>query len=172
MTLRGFTILAVLLLFTASDTPAAEARRALAPKVNFSQGAVYSEDTVNFYGTHIYLLEDSMLRRRAEEQLAHPAPADLKVTAERIPNTSIIAVKASSADDTAAATFLSALIDQFLKFKTEQRRRAFAEEIARVNSAIKTAPRDAINELEKTKKQLVVASLVDAGPVFEKLPDK
>jgi hypothetical protein len=129
MNSRSITLtLAFLVTALCKPAPAAEMRLALAPRVNVSQdiaratAAVYSEDTVSFYGTHIYLLEDSMLRRRAEEQLGHPAPPDLKVTAERVPNTSIILVRASSTDDAAATAFVSALVDQFLKFKAEQKK--------------------------------------------------
>jgi hypothetical protein len=152
---------------------AAEMRLALAPRVTFSQDvarAGYSEDNVNFYGTHVYLLEDSMLRRRAEEQLGHPAPPDLKVTAERIPSTSIILVRASSTDDTAATAFLSALVDQFFKFKSEQRKRAFSEEIARMTVAMKSAPQDVLPEIEKARKQVIAASILDTAPVFERVP--
>jgi len=173
-------ILTLALLVTALGNPvmATEIRLALAPRVNASQdvaraaAAVYSEETVSFYGTHIYLLEDSMLRRRAEEQLGHPAPPDLKVTAERIPNTSIILVRASSTDDTAAAVFLSALVDQFLKFKAEQKKRAFSEEIARLTAAMKSARPDVLPEIEKARKQVIAASLMETAPIFERVPDK
>lgn len=113
-----------------------------------------------------------MLRRRAEEQLGHPAPPDLKVTAERISGTSIILVRATAADDAAATAFLSALVDQFLKFKTEQKKQAFSDEIARITAALKSAPPDALPELEKVRKQVIVASLVDTRPVFERVPEK
>ena len=175
MNSRSITLTLALLVTALCDTSmAAEMRLALSAKVNFSPNAVvvYSEDTVNFYGTHIYLLEDNLLRGRAEEQLGHPAPPDLKVTAERIPNTSIILVRASSADDKAAAAFLSALVDQFLKFKTEQRKSAFSEEIARITAALKSAPPEALPEIEKARKQLVASSFLDTAPMFVKIPEK
>ncbi len=36
----------------------------LAGKLNISQGAVYSEDNVNFYGTQIQLMQSAEVRRR------------------------------------------------------------------------------------------------------------
>src|SRR3954453_14176316 len=38
----------------------------LAGKLNISQNAVYSEDSVNFYGTQVQLMQSSEVRRSAE----------------------------------------------------------------------------------------------------------
>jgi hypothetical protein len=162
-----------LLALTSASGLAADARLTLKPRVNFSGTLpIYSEDSVNFYGTNLYLLESVALRRRAEQALGHPAPSGLKVVAVRITNTSIILVSASSSDEPASAAFLSALIDEFLKFKREEKKRIFTETIARVDAAMKAAPREANPELQKLKQQLTVASLLDTEPDFEKLADK
>src|SRR6187402_2693313 len=46
----------------------------LAGKVNIAQAAVYSEDTMNFYGTQIQLMQSSEVRRSAESlvRATHP----------------------------------------------------------------------------------------------------
>jgi hypothetical protein len=164
---------AITLAASSSVAAAAEARLVLRGRVNISGNfQVYSEDTVNFYGTHVYLLESGMLRRRTEEALGHPAPADLKVTAERVPNTSVIVVTASSADEVAATSFLGSLVDEFLKFKREQKKRAFTDAIARIDAALKAASREVASELQKMKQQLAAASVLDIEPDFEKLPEK
>src|SRR6185437_713128 len=41
-------------------------RMMLAGKLNIAQGAVYSEDSVNFYGTQIQLMQSSEVKRGAE----------------------------------------------------------------------------------------------------------
>jgi hypothetical protein len=158
---------------SSSLVAAAEARLVLRGRVNVSGNfPVYSEDSVNFYGTHVYLLESGMLRRRTEEMLGHPAPTGLKISAERVPNTSVILVTASSGDEPAASSFLGALIDEFLKFKREQKKRAFTDAIARIDAALKAASREGAPELQKVKHQLTAASVLDIEPDFEKLPEK
>jgi hypothetical protein len=163
---------AIVLCLTSSIGNAAEARLILKARISLSGGAVYSEDNVNFYGTHVYLLESAMLRHRAEDALGHSAPADLKITAERVPNASIILVTASAAEDAAATSFVSALVDEFLKFKREQKRRVYVEEIARIDTALKSASREVAPDFQKLKQQLITASVLDPDGEFERLPDK
>src|SRR5256886_1190249 len=43
----------------------------LAGKLNIAQGAVYSEDSVNFFGTQIQLIQSAEVRRSAEIGRAH-----------------------------------------------------------------------------------------------------
>ena len=173
--IRPFLVAACVVSFAAISNvvAAAEARLALRGRLNASGNfPVYSEDSVNFYGTHVYLLESSMLRRRTEGALGHSAPADLKLTAERVPNTSVILVTASSADEAAAASFLDSLVDEFLKFKREQKKRTFTDAVARIDVALKAASGELAPELRKIKQQLVAASILDVEPDFEKLPEK
>jgi hypothetical protein len=172
---RSFLVAICVIAFatTSSSVVGAEARLVLRGRVTLPGNfPVYSEDRVNFYGTHVYLLESAMLRRRTEEALGHPAPADLKVTAERVPNTSINLVTANAAEEAAATSFLGSLIDEFLKFKREQKKRAFADAMARLDAALKAASREAAPELQKIKQQLAAASVLDIEPEFEKLPEK
>jgi hypothetical protein len=172
---RSFLIAICVTALAASSTSivAAEARLVLRGRITLPPNfPVYSEDSVNFYGTHVYLLESGMLRRRTEDALGHAAPADLKLTAERVQNTSIILVKASGTDEGATTSFLGSLIEEFLKFKREQRKRAFADAIARFDAVLKAASREAAPELQKIKQQLAAASILDIEPEFEKLPEK
>src|SRR5436190_17303838 len=65
----------------------------LAGKLNISQGAVYSEDTVNFYGTQIQLMQSAEVKREAEALVrsSHPelAPVKVDLTIVQKPRTSI-----------------------------------------------------------------------------------
>src|ERR1043166_832017 len=55
--------------FVSIAAPAAEIRLAVAPKISLPPNLpVYSEDTLNFYGTNIALLTSTFLRARAEAQ--------------------------------------------------------------------------------------------------------
>ena len=172
---RSFFVAMCVIVFAANSSSAlaAEARLVLRARITLPGNfPVYSEDSVNFYGTHVYLLESAMLRRRTEGALGHAAPADLKISAERVQNTSIILVTASAADEVAATSFLGLLVDEFVKFKREQKERAFADAIARLDTALKAASREAAPELQKIKQQLAAASVLDVEAAFEKLPEK
>src|SRR5882762_4954564 len=65
----------------------------LAGKLNIAQGAVYSEDSVNFYGTQIQLIESAEVRHSAESLVrsAHPElqPVPIEITVLQKPRTSI-----------------------------------------------------------------------------------
>ena len=158
---------------SSSDVVAAEVRLVLRGRITLPGNLpVYSEDSVNFYGTHVYLLESGMLRRRTEEAVGHAAPADFKITAKRVADTSVILVTASSSDEAVATSFLGSLVEEFLKFKREQKKRAFTDSIARIDAALKAAPREAAPELQKIRQQLTAASVLDIEAEFEKLPEK
>src|ERR1044071_7559877 len=51
------------------------AKMMLAGKLNISQSAVYSEDSVNFYGTQIQLMQSAQVKQSAEQlvRATHPA---------------------------------------------------------------------------------------------------
>jgi len=65
----------------------------LAGKLNISQSAVYSEDSVNFYGTQIQLMQSSEVRRSAEMLIrtTHPEmqPVMVEINVLQKPRTSI-----------------------------------------------------------------------------------
>src|SRR5438874_6730058 len=116
------TIAATALIMVAAQ--AAEIRLAVAPKISLPvDSPVFSEDVTNFYGTNIALLTSAFLRTRAEAQIQKQLPSSVRVAATRIPNTSIISVTASAGDESLANSFLSAIIDQFFRFKREQKSR-------------------------------------------------
>ena len=156
--------------FVAVVTQAAEIRLALAPKISLPvDSPVYSEDTVNFYGTNIALLTSPFLRARAEAQIQKKLPASLRVEATRIPNTSIISVTASAGDESLASSFLSAVVEQFFRYKREQKSRYYRDAINAVDSALTYIPPEYARKLEEYKQRLAVASMLDTNPDFEKI---
>src|SRR5205814_5132123 len=70
----------------------------LAGKLNISQGAVFSEDTVNFYGTQIQLMQSAEVKRDAEALVrsTHPEMPPVKVDLTNVqrPRTSIFELSA------------------------------------------------------------------------------
>ena len=70
----------------------------LAGKLNISQNAVYSEDSVNFYGTQIQLMQGADVRKSAEALVRsmHPElqPVPVDVVVAQKPRTSIFDLQA------------------------------------------------------------------------------
>jgi polysaccharide biosynthesis transport protein len=108
----------------------------LAGKLNISQGAVYSEDSVNFYGTQIQLMQSQEVRRSAEQLVrsTHPEmqPVQVEVTVMQKPRTSIFDLIAIGSTPDYTQAYLNALMQKYLDFKKSMR----AEQGSTVTTAI------------------------------------
>jgi polysaccharide biosynthesis transport protein len=97
----------------------------LAGKLNIAQGAVYSEDTVNFYGTQIQLMESAEVKRDAESLVRsthpemQPAPVELGVVQRRL--TSIFELSAIGSAPDYTQAYLNAVMQKYLDFKKGMR---------------------------------------------------
>jgi len=149
---------------------ATEVRLGLAPKISLPKDApVYTEDSADLYGTTIALLTSGFLRSKAEGQIQKPVPSSMRVTATRVPNTSIISVVVSGSDDALATSFASALIEQFMRFKREQKARYYRDTINAIDSALTYVPAEYAKQLEEYKQKVVVVSMLDTKPDFERI---
>ncbi len=94
-------------------------------KLDISQGAVYSEDSVNFYGTQIQLMQSAEVRRSAEALVRsthpemQPVPVDINV-AQR-PRTSIFELTAIGSAPDYTQAYLNATMQKYLDFKKGMR---------------------------------------------------
>jgi hypothetical protein len=169
--LRAAVAVAVIVgLLIAATADAAEIRLALAPRISLPKDSpAYSEDTADLYGTNIALLTSGFLRARAQAQLRRDVPSSMRVQAMRVANTSIISVTVSGSDDTLASSFASALVDQFLRFKREQKAKYYRDAINTVETALSYVPPEYAKHLEEYKQRLVIASLLDTKPDFERV---
>jgi capsular exopolysaccharide synthesis family protein len=108
----------------------------LAGKLNISQGAVYSEDSVNFYGTQIQLMQSQEVRHSAEQLVrsTHPEmqPVQVEVTVAQKPRTSIFDLIAIGSTPDYTQAYLNALMQKYLDFKKGMR----AEQGSTVTTAI------------------------------------
>lgn len=97
----------------------------LAGKLNISQGAVYSEDNLNFYGTQIQLMQSSEVRRDAEALVrqTHPEMQPVKVDINVIqkPRTSIFDLIAVGSTPEYTQAYLNAVMQKYLDFKKGMR---------------------------------------------------
>ncbi|MEP6685952.1 MAG: polysaccharide biosynthesis tyrosine autokinase [Verrucomicrobiota bacterium] len=93
----------------------------VAGKLNIGQNAVYSEDSNNFYGTQIQLMQSSEVRRSAESLVrsTHPemqtAPVEINVTQR--PRTSIFELQAIGSMPEYTQAFLNAVMQKYVDFK-------------------------------------------------------
>jgi len=97
----------------------------LAGKMNISQNAVYSEDSVNFYGTQIQLMQSAEVRRSAEALVrsTHPEmqPVLVEITVQQKPRTSIFDLQAIGSTPDYTQAYLNATMQKFLDFKKGMR---------------------------------------------------
>jgi polysaccharide biosynthesis transport protein len=97
----------------------------LAGKMNLSQNAVYSEDSVNFYGTQIQLMQSAEVRRSAEKLVrdTHPEmqPVLVEITVQQKPRTSIFDLQAIGSTPDYTQAYLNATMQKFLDFKKGMR---------------------------------------------------
>ncbi|MFN2507829.1 MAG: hypothetical protein ABR589_03555, partial [Chthoniobacterales bacterium] len=97
----------------------------LAGKLNISQNAVYSEDSVNFYGTQIQLMQSAEVRRSAEAlvRATHPElqPVRVDITVTQKPRTSIFDLQAIGTTPDYTQAYLNAVMQKYLDFKKGMR---------------------------------------------------
>ncbi|HEV3244155.1 MAG TPA: polysaccharide biosynthesis tyrosine autokinase [Chthoniobacterales bacterium] len=97
----------------------------LAGKLNIAQGAVYSEDAVNFYGTQIQLMQSAEVRHSAESLVrsAHPElqPVPVEITVLQKPRTSIFDLAAVGSAPEYTQAYLNAAMQKYLDFKRGMR---------------------------------------------------
>ncbi len=108
----------------------------VAGKMNLSQNAVYSEDTNNFYGTQVQLMQSDEVRQGAEAlvRATHPELPQAKVTisVSQRPRTSIFELEAVGTTPDYTQLYLNAAMQKYLDVKKGMR----ADEGSHVTTAI------------------------------------
>src|SRR6266581_8374296 len=97
----------------------------LAGKLNIAQSAVYSEDSVNFYGTQIQLMQSAQVKQSAESLVrsAHPElqSVPVEITVLQKPRTSIFDLAAVGSAPEYTQAYLNAVMQKYLDFKRGMR---------------------------------------------------
>ncbi|PYK31587.1 MAG: hypothetical protein DME57_03145 [Verrucomicrobia bacterium] len=97
----------------------------LAGKLNIAQGAVYSEDAVNFYGTQIQLMQSAEVKHSAEALVrsSHPElqPVPVEIFVMQKPRTSIFDLSAVGSSPEYTQAYLNAAMQKYLDFKRGMR---------------------------------------------------
>ena len=116
------------------------ARMMVGGKIDLPEGAVYSEELSNFYGTQIELMQSGDIQHRASTRLegAHPelraVPVGLSVAQQR--GTSLFILTATSSDPQYGQAFLDSVMVEYIQFKRELRETAAIAAITAVSSQL------------------------------------
>jgi capsular exopolysaccharide synthesis family protein len=93
----------------------------LAGKLNIAQGAVYSEEAQNFYGTQIQLMQSAEVKREAEALVrsTHPEmqPVPVEISAVQKPRASIFDLSAIGSAPDYTQAYLNAVMQKYVDFK-------------------------------------------------------
>jgi capsular exopolysaccharide synthesis family protein len=93
----------------------------MAGKLQVAQGAIYSEDQINFYGTQIQLMQSAEVKRSAEAlaRSTHPEmqPVPVEISVVQKPRTSIFELQAVGSTPDYTQAYLNAVMQKFLDFK-------------------------------------------------------
>ena len=108
----------------------------VAGKLNLAQNAVYSEDSNNFYGTQIQLMQSDEVRSGAEAlvRATHPELAPVKVTLSvtQRPRTSIFELEAVGTAPDYTQAYLDGVMQKYVDVKKSMR----ADQGSHVTTAI------------------------------------
>jgi len=142
----------------------------LAGKMNIAQNAVYSEDSVNFYGTQIQLMQSTEVRQSAEAlaRSTHPEmqPVQVEITVSQRPRTSIFDLIAIGRTPDYTQAFLNAVMQKYLDFKKGMRENqgstvttAITEQLIQVEKDLRSAE----DEMLEFQKQNNIGFITEEG---------
>jgi polysaccharide biosynthesis transport protein len=97
----------------------------VAGSMKIPQGAIYSEETQNFYGTQVQLMQSNEVKHSAESLVrsAHPElqPVPVEILVLQRPRTSIFELTAVGAAPDYTQAYLNAVMQKYLDFKRGMR---------------------------------------------------
>lgn len=94
-------------------------------KIALPEGAIYSEEAANFFGTQLELLQSSEVARRADARVMALNPnlekVPVKLFASIIPKTSIFSVTAQGLQPQQTKAYLDAVMDEYIAYRRSMR---------------------------------------------------
>jgi len=131
-------------------------RMMVSGRINLQEGAVFSEELANFFGTQTELMKSSEVRTRAANRLAtmepelQPVPVTLSVA--QLPQTSIFVLSTTGLEPRYVQKLLDAIMAEYIATKKEMRstksestQTAIIEEISRVEHEMQQNEQDLLN---------------------------
>ena len=131
-------------------------RMMVSGRINLQEGAVFSEELANFFGTQMELMKSSEVRSRAMNRLAatepqlQPVPTTLSVS--QLPQTSIFVLSTTGSEADYTQKLLDAIMAEYIATKKEMRsaksentQTAIIEEISRVEQEMRQNEQELLN---------------------------
>jgi capsular exopolysaccharide family len=131
-------------------------RMMVSGRINIQEGAVFTEELANFFGTQVELMKSGEVRNRAVQRLAamepglQPVPVALSVS--QLPQTSIFVLSCTGGEPQYTQKLLDAVMTEYIATKKEMRstksektQTAIMEEISRVEREMRQAEEDLLN---------------------------
>lgn len=100
-------------------------RLMVSDRLNTPETSQYSEESSNFYGTQLQMLQYPEIQQRAAKRLAIEAPqlsGKVEIEASIAPRTSIFSIVGLGTNAQYTQRFVDALMDEFINYKRERRR--------------------------------------------------
>lgn len=150
-----------------------EARLWETEKLRLPEGAAFSQDVQNYYGTQIELLRSESMAQGAITRLqasstnalprtkdGRPLTVELRVT--QAPRSTVFVVQASSSDATYTQNFLNALLEEYLAYRKNIRKvvsgdtlASISDQVLRLERELK-ASQEALTAFERTNNLAVL----------------
>ncbi|NBV21219.1 MAG: hypothetical protein EBS05_04760 [Proteobacteria bacterium] len=146
------------------------ARMMVGGKMKLPDSGLFSEESMNFFGTQIELMQSEKIKERAHAAVKAAQPdlnrATVQLQVTQIRRTSIFQLKATSLDGAYAQAFLNALVDEYLAYKKEMRVVASDDTLASLTTKLLQQEKELKGEQDKLhlfKKDNNVALLQEMG---------
>ncbi|MBV8417103.1 MAG: polysaccharide biosynthesis tyrosine autokinase [Verrucomicrobia bacterium] len=131
-------------------------RMMVSGRINLQEGAVFSEELANFFGTQMELMKSSEVRNRAMQHLAATEPQlqpiSVTLSVSQLPQTSIFVLSTTGSEPDYARKLLDAVMAEYIATKKEMRsaksentQTAIIEEISRVEQEMRHNEQDLLN---------------------------
>jgi polysaccharide biosynthesis transport protein len=131
-------------------------RMMVSGRLNLQQGAVFSEELANFFGTQMELMKSSEVRSRAINRLAATEPqlqsVPVTLSVSQLPQTSIFVLSTTGPEPQYVEKVLDAIMAEYIATKKEMRsaksentQTAIIEEISRVEQEMRQNEQDLLN---------------------------
>jgi len=122
-------------------------RMMVSGKINISEGSMYSEELLNFFGTQIELMQSGEVRSRAlaRVQALNPTlkPVKVQLSVGQQPKASLFVFQAIASDGVFAQKYLDACMEEYMSVKKQMR-----------SDKSETTLNDLREELDATEKEL------------------
>jgi len=131
------------LVFQQKEVFVSTGRMVVSGRINIQQGASFSEELANFFGTQVELMKSAEVREKATSQLAAREPqlqaVPVSLAVSQLPQTSIFVLSTTGSEPQYTQKILDAIMQEYVAAKKEMRssksdstQMAITDEIARV----------------------------------------